>query len=103
MKSHLQNILAIAVKFMRENGAMSNGHDTYLKGTAQIRHFGGLTYRTPKCDDLTGRAVASLARSLADSIQIYLKEHKLEEKFTFSTNDRGNICLSYTTTIEASL
>lgn len=103
MKDHLENLLAIALKFLKANGAMSNGYETYLKGTIQIRHYGGLDWHTPKCGKITGDAKDLLARALSDEMQEYVQKHNLTNIFHFATTDRGNVEVSYKVSAEASL
>lgn len=87
---------------MKENGAMSNGYDTYLKGTAEIRHYGGLEYHTPSCGKLTYNEVDRRVRSLSDSIQDYLQEHNIVDKICFTTDDRANLIVSYEVSLSGS-
>lgn len=75
---HLTTIAAMVSRFLKEQGGMENGYETFVQGTVRRRTHSALIVSTPRLEENTMIQNRILGRKLNDEIEEYIREHNIE-------------------------
>lgn len=96
----LSQIAEAIAKFLKKEGGMGNGYDTYVKGTISYNSHQSLKFHTPKTDDLTGHELRQKGSDLNDKLIKFLKAYDyhdyVEIKSTHTEHGCFDISVSLT-------
>lgn len=71
----LSQIAETISKFLKKEGGMSNGYETYVKGYVVSNTHQSLTFKTPKTNDLRGSELDNKGSELNDKLVKILKAY----------------------------
>lgn len=92
LKYHSDKIANIIAHFLRENGGLGNGFNTYCKGTVSKDIHWHLEWCTPGSENLTVKEVKRIGTVLYNEIRNYLVTNELTEAIIYN-KDRDHGCV----------
>ena len=79
-------------KFLKKNGGMDNGYNTYVKGCISYNTHQSLNFHTPKTDDLTGHQLIEMGSGLNDKLMKILKAYDYHDDVEIKSTHTEHGC-----------
>ncbi len=85
-KTLLAELNEVAGSFLKANGGMNNGYETYIKGKVSTNGAWRPTWLTPGCDELTNKEIRRRGELLWRALCEVLKRYELTEGVAFEAD-----------------
>jgi len=88
----LSRIAEIIGEFLKKEGGMNNGYETYVKGYVVSNTHQSLKFKTPETNKLKGFEVDNKGSELNDKLIKILKAYEYKEKVKIKATHIENGC-----------
>jgi|ERR1035437_5604002 hypothetical protein len=103
----LSKIAETISKFLKEQGGLSNGYDTFIDSSIKYNSHQFIVFHTPQTDKLTGNELKKISSDLNDKLIKILNKYKYEDVVKIASIHTQHGCydieVSFKTSVKVSL